>query len=147
MTHDKTNRYTKIMRALEDIAPEIKPEDITEDNINQLEEFVEETKDNAKRLIKNPNKPMLGVYIPVDVRDRFREKCREEKLTQGEVITAFIEAWDSGEYVLKRDNKAYQLRQELIKYSQEKGYKVPEVIDALIGYVISGNLVLDEDDE
>lgn len=147
MTHDKTNRYTKIMRALEDIAPEIKPEEITEANIKQLEEFVEETKDSAKRILKNPDKPMLGVYVPIEIRDRFRAKCREEKLTQSEVIAAFIEAWNTGEYVLERDSKAYKLRQELVKYAQEKGYKVSEVIDALIEYVLSGKLVLDDDGE
>jgi hypothetical protein len=128
----------KIMETLEDIAPKIKPEGI--------EEFVEETNDNAKRIIKNPDKPMLGVYIPVDVRDRFRAKCREEKVTQGDVISAFIEAWDSGEYVLERDTRTYELRQQLIKYAKEKNYKVSEVIDALVNYVISGRLILNDDE-
>lgn len=144
----KDDRMKKLMDALQEVN-EIKKKEIQEGGKELTEdEFLDEvTELIQKKVIKNPEKPMLGVYLPVEVRDRFRTKCKEEGLKQSEVMTAFIEGWYAGEYVIERDTKAWELREALIKFAKDKGYKVSEVIDVVIEYVINGQLELEQTDE
>jgi hypothetical protein len=90
-------------------------------------------------------KIMLGVYLDKETITAFRQKCREEKVTQGEAITCFVNAWVVGEYCLKQDTAAYELRMSFREYCVENQLKPEEIVDALLKHTISGALSFREE--
>ncbi len=116
------------------------------EDTDELSSFLEEEitgKINSRN--KTPKKLLVvTTRLSDETIDLFKGKCRALSLTQSSVIDGFIQAWNSGEYVASRSDKSYELRQKLVEWAAAKGYKTGEVIDALIEYVVTGQIEINE---
>lgn len=143
---DNTNRFKDyFMQQLGVKLPDELSEEDTEDLSSFLEKEITE-KINSKN--KTPKKLLVvTTRLPEETIDLFKRKCKELGLTQSIVVDGFIQAWNSGEYVASRSDNSYELRRRLVEWAALKGYKVEEVIDALVEYVVSGQIELEDTGE
>lgn len=88
---------------------------------------------------------MASLRVTEDEFNTFKQKCREERLTQSAVIGGFIHAWNDGEYVHKAaDND--NIRAKFAAWVRAKGFEPSEVLDVIMNSVMSGKILIEDGD-
>jgi hypothetical protein len=88
---------------------------------------------------------MASLRVTEDEFNTFKQKCREQRLTQSAVIGGFINAWNEGEYVHK-DAGSENIRAKFAAWVRERGFEPSEVLDVIMNSVISGKILLEDGD-
>lgn len=88
---------------------------------------------------------MASLRVTEEEFTSFKQRCREQRLTQSAVIGGFIHAWNEGEYVHKEAGSD-NIRTKFAAWVRERNFEPSEVLDVIMNSVISGKILLEDGD-
>lgn len=86
---------------------------------------------------------VVSVRVNQESLKAFKQKCRENGLTQSSIIEGFINAWLSGEYVTC-DRTGEEIREAFSNWAHDKGYEPSKVLDNLMKSLVEGKITLED---